>query len=149
MSYIEKTLSSNEKVEQFLKYHWWFLVSPAILIFIGFCGLAMGNIVIFYLSVILIIYGLFELLVRSIIRLSTEQAFTNKRVFRKTGLISRNTDELGLDKIETVAVKQSIFGRILNFGDVEFTGTGGVYIRFVYVPDPTAVKRTFEENRLG
>ena len=149
MSYVEKTLTTGESVEQFIKYHWWYLTYPAILLFLGFIGLVAGNIYIFYLAIALIIYSIFELLIRSIIRLSTEQALTNKRVFRKTGLISRNTDELVLAKIETVAVKQTIFGRILNFGDIEFTGTGGVYIRFVYVPDPTAVKRDFEQKRVG
>ena len=152
MSYVEKTLTTGESVEQFIKYHWWYLTYPAILLFLGFicfvAGVA-GNIYIFSLAIVLIIYSIFELLIRSIIRLSTEQALTNKRVFRKTGLISRNTDELVLAKIETIAVKQSIFGRMLNFGDIEFTGTGGVYIRFVYVPDPTAVKRDFEQKREG
>tara|TARA_Y100001970_G_scaffold196252_1_gene238616 strand:- start:3031 stop:3480 length:450 start_codon:yes stop_codon:yes gene_type:complete len=149
MSYVEKTLTSGESVEQFIKYHWWYLTYPALLISFGFIGLVVDNIFIFYLAIALIIYSILELIVRAIIRLSTEQALTNKRVFRKTGLISRNTDELVLEKIETVAVNQSVFERILNFGDIEFTGTGGVYIRFEYVPDPTAVKRDFEQKREG
>ena len=149
MSYVEKTLTSGESVEQFIKYHWWYLTYPALLISFGFIGLVVDNIFIFYLAIALIIYSILELIVRAIIRLSTEQALTNKRVFRKTGLISRNTDELVLEKIETVAVNQSVFERILNFGDIEFTGTGGVYIRFEYVPDPTAVKRDFEQKRAG
>ena len=39
---------------------------------------------------------------------------------------------------------QSILGRIFNFGEVEFTGTGGMYIRFIFVKDPTKVKRNFK-----
>lgn len=148
MSYVEKTLTSGESVEQFIKYHWWYLTYPALLIFFGFIGLVVDNIFIFYLAIALIIYSILELILRAIKRLSTEQALTNRRVFRKTGLISRNTDELVLEKIETVAVNQSVFERILNFGDIEFTGTGGVYIRFEYVPDPTAVKRDFEQKRV-
>ncbi len=64
-------------------------------------------------------------------------------MFRKVGLIRRDTDELVYSKIETVAVKQSILGRIFNFGEVEFTGTGGMYIRFVFVENPTEVKRKY------
>ena len=89
-------------------------------------------------------FSFIKFITRFIERWTTEQALTNKRVFRKVGLIRRDTDELVYEKIETVAVKQSILGRIFNFGEVEFTGTGGMYIRFVFVKDPTEVKRNFK-----
>jgi len=39
VSYVEKTLTTGESVEQFIKYHWWYLTYPAILLFLGFIGL--------------------------------------------------------------------------------------------------------------
>ena len=127
MGYIYKTLSEGEEVEQFLKYHWFVMVYPIFLLLIGFFT-----------------FSFYKFLARFIDRWTTEQALTNKRVFRKVGLIRRDTDELVYSKIETVSVKQSILGRIFNFGDVEFTGTGGINIKFIFVKDPTNVKRTFK-----
>lgn len=149
MPYINKTLTDDEKVEQFLKYHWFFIVYPIFLSVIGVC-LLFSHLVYFvegdsalYLSYFFFAYSLWKFIGRIIERWTTEQALTNKRVFRKVGLIRRDTDELVYSKIETVAVKQSILGRIFNFGEVEFTGTGGMYIRFVFVENPTEVKRNY------
>ncbi len=153
MPYIHKTLSEGEVVEQFLKYHWFFMIYPifllvtglsiAILHFLYFSNLIESNLVL-YLSYLFFIFSFIKFITRFIERWTTEQALTNKRVFRKVGLIRRDTDELVYEKIETVAVKQSILGRIFNFGEVEFTGTGGMYIRFIFVKDPTKVKRNFK-----
>ena len=153
MPYIHKTLSEGEVVEQFLKYHWFFMIYPIFLLVIGlsiailhflyFSNLIESNLVL-YLSYLFFIFSFIKFITRFIERWTTEQALTNKRVFRKVGLIRRDTDELVYEKIETVAVKQSILGRIFNFGEVEFTGTGGMYIRFIFVKDPTKVKRNFK-----
>jgi uncharacterized membrane protein YdbT with pleckstrin-like domain len=153
MPYIHKTLSEGEVVEQFLKYHWFFMIYPIFLLVIGlsiaishflyFSNLNESNLFL-YLSYLFFIFSFIKFITRFIERWTTEQALTNKRVFRKVGLIRRDTDELVYEKIETVAVKQSILGRIFNFGEVEFTGTGGMYIRFVFVKDPTEVKRNFK-----
>ena len=153
MAYIHKTLSEGEVIEHFLKYHWFFLIYPVILLVIGlflllfhflyFSNPDASNLFL-YLSYLFFIFSSVRFITRFIERWTTEQALTNKRVFRKVGLIRRDTDELVYAKIETVAVKQSILGRIFNFGEVEFTGTGGMYIRFVFVKDPTEVKRSFK-----
>ena len=153
MPYIYKTLAEGEVVEQFLKYHWFFMIYPIVLSVIGlfiaishflyFSNLNESNLFL-YLSYLFFIFSFIKFITRFIERWTTEQALTNKRVFRKVGLIRRDTDELVYEKIETVAVKQSILGRIFNFGEVEFTGTGGMYIRFVFVKDPTEVKRNFK-----
>src|SRR5262249_56933771 len=55
---------------------------------------------------------------------TTEIAVTNRRVIYKTGFIWRDTTEMHMDKVESVEVKQSILGRILDYGDVEIRGVG-------------------------
>jgi uncharacterized membrane protein YdbT with pleckstrin-like domain len=54
----------------------------------------------------------------------TEIAVTDRRVISKWGLIRRNTTEMHMDKVESVEVKQSVLGRILDYGDVEIRGVG-------------------------
>jgi uncharacterized membrane protein YdbT with pleckstrin-like domain len=54
----------------------------------------------------------------------TEIAVTNRRVIYKKGLIRRQTNEMNMDKVESVQIDQSILGRMLDYGDVTILGTG-------------------------
>ena len=72
-----------------------------------------------------------NLFLKWITYVTTEQVLTDKRVFFKEGLIRRDTEELKKDAIETISTKQSIVGRILNFGEIEFTGRGGISFKFI------------------
>jgi uncharacterized membrane protein YdbT with pleckstrin-like domain len=55
---------------------------------------------------------------------TTEFAVTDKRIIAKTGLVSRNTVEMFLDKVESLNVTQTVLGRILDYGTVTIRGTG-------------------------
>ena len=54
----------------------------------------------------------------------TEIAVTNRRVIYKKGLIRRQTNEMNMDKVESVKIDQSILGRMLDYGNVMMLGTG-------------------------
>jgi uncharacterized membrane protein YdbT with pleckstrin-like domain len=54
----------------------------------------------------------------------TEIAVTNRRVIYKKGWIRRHTNEMNMDKVESVQVDQSILGRMFDFGTVKILGTG-------------------------
>ena len=64
-----------------------------------------------------------------------------------TGLISRRTLEMNLEKVETIKVDQGIFGRILGFGTVTVVGTGGTKEAFKWMAEPLAFRRAV--NQLG
>ena len=49
---------------------------------------------------------------------SIEQGVTNRRVVRKTGIVSRQTEELLLASIETIDLRQTTWGRLLGYGNV-------------------------------
>jgi uncharacterized membrane protein YdbT with pleckstrin-like domain len=72
--------------------------------------------------------------------LTTEFAVTNKRVIAKRGLIRRRTVEMLLQKVESVAVRQNILGRILGFGTVIVVGTGGTREPFRGIRSPLQVR---------
>ena len=57
--------------------------------------------------------------------LTTKLVGTNKRILGKTGVIRRNSVDLPLNKVESVTLKQSIMGRIFQYGSVVVHGTGG------------------------
>ena len=108
MSYIEDTISNNETIVYVVKFHW-------IYTFIAFLCLI-------FLGVLII--GIFIFLKMMINKWTTERALTNTRYIQKTGWIARNTEEISINKIEEVDLKQSIFGRILDYGSISISGTG-------------------------
>ena len=50
---------------------------------------------------------------------SNEYMLTNHRVIRKTGILSQQSMDSQLDKINNIEHRQTLWGRLLNFGDVE------------------------------
>ncbi|MDO8597339.1 MAG: PH domain-containing protein, partial [Sulfuricaulis sp.] len=74
---------------------------------------------------------------------TTELAVTNKRIISKSGVIQRTTMELSLDKIESIKVDQGIMGRILNFGLITISGTGGDKTPIESIADPLQFQKHF------
>ena len=68
---------------------------------------------------------------------SNEYVVTNFRVIRNTGILSKASVDSRLDKINNVEHRQSLWGRLLNFGDVEIdtaSETGTAVFRNVSHP---------------
>ena len=129
MPYIEESLSAGEQIVGFFRLHW-----------ISRRWMALWIVLAIPTVGITLILVLFEFLrLRSI-----EQGVTNKRVIYKKGIISRKSEEMKLNSIETVEIDQGIAGRIFGFGDVTVTGRGLSNVVFKSVDDPMAVKRKIE-----
>jgi uncharacterized membrane protein YdbT with pleckstrin-like domain len=122
MSYIKKSLIDGETIVSGFKLHPIFYVMPLIfsIVFIGIPTL--------------------------IKYLTMEYGLTTKRVIVKTGFISRNTEEMKINKIETVEIKQSVLGRILGYGDVTVTGTGISNVQILGVKNPMMVKKSIDST---
>jgi len=58
-------------------------------------------------------------------RHTTEIAVTNRRIIYKRGFISRQTVEMQMDKVESVDVNQTVWGRIFGYGEIQIHGVGG------------------------
>ena len=72
-----------------------------------------------------------------------EFVVTSKRIVIKKGLITYNTLEMNLSRIETVHVEQSILGRILGFGSITIIGTGGTREQFMEIQNPIQFRQSF------
>ena len=86
------------------------------------------------------------LIIRLVEYRTSEFAVTTKRIIIKVGLIRRRTLELLLTKVETVGVDQSIPGRVLGFGTILVTGTGGTKEPFSNIADPMEFRRHVQEQ---
>src|SRR5690349_5638380 len=73
----------------------------------------------------LAVIGLAWAFVHYVELMTSEFAVTSSRLILKVGLISRYTTELLLTKVETIGVQQGLMGRMLGYGDLTVTGTGG------------------------
>jgi uncharacterized membrane protein YdbT with pleckstrin-like domain len=126
-SYVDSTLLQGETVLYRARISLW---SIAHLIFFGLLLLVVG-------------VGLVFLIWAWIRYKTTEFAVTDKRVIAKTGLISRSTIELFLDKVEALHVEQSVPGRLLDFGTVSIRGTGATEEPIRNISAPLMLRKQF------
>ena len=128
MGYFESSLNDNENIISKFLVHW----------------VVWLKIVLYLVTGLLIIIPLYFFIKLFLLVIGIEQGLTDKRIIKKTGIISRNTEELLLTKVETVSVDQSILGRIFGYGDIIVSGTGISDIRLEYVPNPLEIKKKIE-----
>ena len=85
---------------------------------------------------------------------SYELIVTNHRVILQTGILAKSSMDTRLDKINNIEHRQSLWGRLLNYGDVEIdTASDTGVSRFHNVANPLGLKRTImvaaEQYRAG
>jgi uncharacterized membrane protein YdbT with pleckstrin-like domain len=129
MSYIDQSLVPGEVVLHRARVSWWS---------------QMGMVVLGVLLLVVVV-GLFFLVAAWIKVHSTELAITNRRVIAKFGFIKRDTVEINLEKVEALRVEQGFWGRILNFGTILMSGTGGSIEPIPNIADPLVFRRKFME----
>jgi len=93
--------------------------------------------------------GLLWGLVHYVELMTSEFAVTTSRLIFKVGLISRYTTELLLSKVESIGVQQGLLGRVLNYGDLTVTGTGGAREVFRRVRDPIGFRNHVQQASMG
>jgi uncharacterized membrane protein YdbT with pleckstrin-like domain len=73
--------------------------------------------------------------------LSSDFAVTDKRVLARMGILNRQSLETLLSKIEGIGVEQDLWGRVLGFGTITITGTGGTRESIAAIPRPLEFRR--------
>jgi uncharacterized membrane protein YdbT with pleckstrin-like domain len=88
-----------------------------------------------------LVLGIALILSAVIRRQTTELVLTDRRIITKRGLISRNTVEMNLNKVESVHVDQSLTGRIFNYGDITVVGTGSSLEPLLGISSPLELRK--------
>lgn len=151
MGYVEDNLMTGESVVYFARLHRVMFALPVLLFLIGvvIAVSARGEQDLAFVSglgVLLILGAMLVLIIRLVEYRTSEFAVTTKRIIIKVGLIRRRTLELLRTKVETVGVDQSIPGRVLGFGTILVTGTGGTKEPFSNIADPMEFRRHVQEQ---
>jgi len=140
MGYIESNLLPDEEIVYKARLHSIIFWKPCTLIFLGVVFLIIQPIV----AAIVIAIGVFAIIFPFIDYATSEFGVTNKRVIIKVGFLRRRTLELLLKHVEAISVDQSVTGRILGFGSITLTGTGGVKEVFHNISSPLEFRRQIQ-----
>ncbi len=137
MGYVERHLLPDEQVLYKTRLHWILLLRPSLLIALGLVTVAVAwrmdaPPAVRYLGGAAAVAGLLWGVVHYIEMMTSEFAVTTVRLILKVGLVARYTTELLISKVVT--------GRLLDFGDLTVTGTGGAREVFRRVRDPIAFR---------
>ncbi len=139
-SYIESSRTKDETISKIFTLSLFVLIRPALWVLLMTIFLlswniswGIGGIIFFFLMMPLYYY-------------SIEQGITAKRIIRKRGIIARDVQDILLPAIETISIKQSILGRLLEFGTLIITGRGSSNLVLEYICDPIDVKKHIEET---
>jgi uncharacterized membrane protein YdbT with pleckstrin-like domain len=97
-------------------------------------------------GVALLVCGVVAILLGMVRRNATEMAVTNRRVVIKTGLASRKTIEMLLNKVESIEVSETAFGRMLGYGTIVVIGTGGTPEPFHKVAHPLEFRSQVQQQ---
>ena len=151
MSYVQRVLQPDEQVRHISSIHWivyWPGIAVALLAvvayWLGDTRLLPGiwrytAYALALVAVVLLIQQWFQWWI-------TEIAVTNRRVIYKRGLIQRETNEMNMDKVESVQIDQSIFGRMLDYGNVTILGTGEGFKTLRTIANPVDLRNSITGN---
>ena len=147
MSYVQRVLQPGEQVRHISSIHWivyWPGVAVALLALVAYWFSETRLLTGFWryttyalalVAVVLLIQQWFQWWV-------TEIAVTNRRIIYKKGLIRRQTNEMNVDKVESVKIDQSIIGRMLDYGNVNILGTGEGFETLRTIPSPIELRNS-------
>jgi uncharacterized membrane protein YdbT with pleckstrin-like domain len=150
LTYVEKNLIPGEEVLYRTRHHWIVMLGSlalgGLLDAAGAAGIIYGeydkalapgtrNLLLVACFAFLIAGSLFAL--SGILkRNATEMLVTNKRVIVKTGILTRRTFEMLLQRIESIGVEEPFWGRLLGYGTLIIRGVGGTPDEFDLIHHP-------------
>ena len=155
MGYVERHLLPGERIVYRTRLHWVIFAKPAML---ALAGIVIAGLLwsvaaepswLWMIGGGVALLGLGGCLVRFVEMMTSEFAVTTTRLVLKVGLISRHTTEILLAKVEAIAVDQGLLARVLNFGDLTVTGTGGAREVFPGVRDPIGLRNHVQQASLA
>jgi uncharacterized membrane protein YdbT with pleckstrin-like domain len=114
---------------------WWFWILVAIVFLIT------RNAFFIFLAVVILVVIWIKVT-------TTEYFISNKRIYIKRGFISRVMNDIKIEWVTNIFVRQGIFGRILNYGNIGISSPGEVAgaVGFVCISDPIQVKAIIEDT---
>ena len=144
MGYIDSSLLPGEAVVARARLHRVVFAKAALVAVVGLIALylsATRDDVSVIVGGVILVVALAMAIPPLVTSMTSEFGVTDKRVVIKVGMIRRRTVELLLRQIEAISVDQTVTGRMLNYGTITLTGTGGVKEEFHNIARPLEFRR--------
>lgn len=79
---------------------------------------------------------------------NTSFVVTNQGLYRKKGVLSRNVQKIGFDKVQNISFSQGITGTYFEYGNIEISTAGGsgVEMRFNSIDQPREVEQIINKH---
>jgi len=146
-NYAEQFLMPGEHLVYSTRLHWAVFLPLFFWLAVAFGLFVTKSAAAVTVGAILLVFAVIPLAITSLIaRATSEFAVTNKRVLIKTGWIRRYSLETLLTKVESIRVDQSILGRMLDYGTIIISGTGGSKEPFHKIADPMLFRRRVQDQ---
>jgi uncharacterized membrane protein YdbT with pleckstrin-like domain len=149
MSYLDDHLLAGEQIVYRARLHWIIFGASILMVALGLVlAIVLQTIQpgYWYLGLAFVGIGLLLAIGPAIRYLSSEFAVTDKRVLAKHGFIERESIETLLSKVEAIGVDQGIIGRVLDYGSITITGTGGTEESFPRISQPLEFRRQIQSQ---
>lgn len=154
MPFPRKLLNEGEDIVLDLHPHWWYFVKPVVVLVVGIVGaVALRDVDaarIAFLVVIVVSAGWLAVVYAK--WTTTNVVVTTDRLIHRVGVLGKQGKEIPLERVNDIAVSQTLFERLIGSGDVtiESGGERGQQI-FSDIPKPFLVQNVIytEMERAG
>ena len=149
MSYLDDHLLTGERIVYRARLHWTIFLTSIVVVLLGIgLGILLHLVqpAYSYAGAALAGVGLLLAIGPAVRYTTSEFAVTDKRVLGKVGFVERESKETLLSKVEAIAVDQGVIGRILGFGTITITGTGGTQEFFPRISEPLEFRRQIQSQ---
>jgi hypothetical protein len=150
MGYVQRLLTSNERVVRVSHDHWIVLLTTILidgLIGLIIAGLSVAAASIFanplpILGLLLLAVPTAHLLFRIWVWWNRQCVVTNLRIIQIRGTMQKRVSDTLLEKINDIVTEQTAMGRLLNYGDLKIVaGSDSGIDVFYHLADPIGFKR--------
>ncbi|MEO0398754.1 MAG: PH domain-containing protein [Pseudomonadota bacterium] len=158
--YVESTLAGGERIIHRANFNWTYSFFPVLWFALGVSPIVMLSLIQYGAGVpftdlqvawicagVGVFAGAWILISHLVMLWTTEIIVTSFRFVYKTGLISRNTQEVSLNKIEEITLSQSVWGRFFGYGQLILRGTGVGVIELPNLDSPIQVRKIIEDAK--
>jgi hypothetical protein len=91
--------------------------------------------------------GLLTFAQMMVIKATTEIAVTTSRIIYKRGLVARYVGEMSVDRIESINVLQTVWGRVFGYGRLLIHGMGVGEVILPPIANPITFRKAIEKAR--
>ncbi len=129
MAFPRKFLNEGEEIVLDLHPHWWFFSTPAFVLVVALAatvGVAMVEAPdwLFYVALALVALNLLWLAGRLARWVTTNFVVTTDRLIYREGVLGKRGKEIPLERLNDIAVNQTLFERMIGAGDVTIESGG-------------------------